>query len=128
MTASDIRGLSARRNIRIARREFDEMVEEFYAPDARLLPSGEVSRQGIDAIRIFWREAPSRGLVDLTLDPREVVASGDLGYEVGSFSRTLRPRHGAPFQERGKYLVVYRHEDDGSWRAVAEMFNSDDRR
>lgn len=125
MTESRIREISRKRSERIDRREFDAMVDEFYDEDAQLLASGTATVTGRDAIRGFWRETPNEGLVALTLETRDVQASGELAFEIGSFVRTLRPRHGAPFQEVGKYLVVYRSKGDGKWRAVAEMFNTD---
>ncbi len=123
-----IRRLCRERSERIGRREFDEMVEAFYDEDAVLLPSGAATVHGLDAVRDFWRRTPAEGLVSLTLDTLRVEASGGLAYEIGSFSRTLRRRHGAPFQEHGKYLVVYRLGSGSEYRAIAEMFNSDARR
>lgn len=124
----EVRRMCRERAERIGQREFDAMVDRFYAEDAQILPSGEPAVRGIDAIREFWRRTPEEGLVSLTLETREVAGSGDLAYEIGRFSRTLRPRHGAPFAEHGKYLVLYRRGTDGSLRAIAEMYNSDARR
>ena len=128
MSESEIRTMATERAARISRLEFDDMVDAFYAEDAELMPSGEATLRGIGAIRDFWRETPANGLVSLTLETRDVQSSGDLSFEIGRFNRTLRPRHGAPFQESGKHLVIYRRQGDGSWRAIAEMFNSDSRR
>lgn len=128
MTESEIRRLSRERNERIGRREFGDMVDGFYAEDARLLPSGLAAVEGLEEIREFWRRTPDDGLVSLTLQTRDIAVSGDLAYEIGVFYRTVRPRHGAAFQEVGKYMVVYRRREDGAWRAVAEMFNADSRR
>lgn len=125
MSESEIRALSTRRAEQIHRMELDEMASGFYATEATLMPSAAATVRGIDAIREFWRDTPSNGLVSLTLETQAVDASDDLAYEMGRFNRTLRPRHGAPFQEHGKYVVVYRRAEDGSWRAVAEIFNSD---
>ncbi|MGH7539385.1 MAG: YybH family protein, partial [Gemmatimonadota bacterium] len=122
-----IRRMCRERAERIGRREFDAMVDGFYADDARLLPSGEKTVRGIDAIRGFWRQAPADGLVSLTLETHDVEASGDLGYEIGRFSRTVRRRHGGPFAVHGKYIVIFRRREDGAYRAVAEMYNSDAR-
>lgn len=128
MSDSEVRRISRERTDRIGRREFDEMVDEFYADEAQLLASGVATVRGIAAIRDFWKDTPEKGLVSLTLESRDVEVSGDLAYEIGGFNRTLRPRHGAPFQEVGKYMVVYRLQNDGSWKAIAEMFNTDSRR
>ena len=127
MTESEIRRLSRERNERIGRRDFDGMVDGFYAEDAILLPSGAAAVEGVDEIRGFWRRTPDDGLVSLTLETRDVELSGDLACEIGVFARTVRRRHGAAFQEVGKYMVVYRRQADGAWRAVAEMFNTDSR-
>lgn len=122
---AEVRQACRRRVERIRARELDEMVDEFYADDAALLPAGREAVRGIDAIREFWRETPQTGLVSLSLETTRAEGDGRFAWEVGTFSRTLRPRHGAPFQDHGKYLVVYRREADGELRAVAEMFNSD---
>lgn len=128
MSESEIRRLSRERTERIGRREFDDMVDAFYAEGAQLLASEVAAVRGIDDIRDFWRRTPDEGLVSLTLEAKDVEVSGELAYEIGAFYRTVRPRHGAPFQEIGKYMVLYRLQDDGSWKAVAEMFNTDSRR
>lgn len=123
-----IRQMCAGRAERIQRREFDEMVDEFYAPGCLLLPSGLPVVEGTEEIKAFWHGTPERGLVSLSLFTQRIEGSGELAYEIGTFSRTLRPRHGAPFQDHGKYLVIYHRGEDGSLRAVAEMFNADRRR
>lgn len=128
MSESEIRRMSRTRAEHIGKRRFDEMVDGFYAADAKLMPSGSVTARGREEIREFWRSTPEHGLVELTLEPRDIDISGELGYEIGRFSRTLRRRHGAPFQEAGKYVVIYRADGSGGWRAIAEMFNSDSRR
>lgn len=120
-----IRALCRRRAERIRQRDAEAMVPEFYARDARLMPAGEPEIRGREKIRRWWRERPDAGLLALTLQPGEVKSSGDLAYEIGRFERTVRPRHGPPRQDHGKYLVVYRREPDGEFRAVAEMYNSD---
>lgn len=127
MSDTDIRKLSAERASKIGRCEFDDMVVGFYATDATILPSGATTIQGIDSIREFWRSAPDDGLVSLTIETETTEVSGDVGFEVGRFNRTLRPRHGAPFQENGKFLVIYRRQEEGVWRAIAEMFNTNSR-
>ena len=64
------------------------------------------------------------GLIDLKFRCKHVSGSGDLAYERGDFSRTIRPKHGHPFNDVGKYLEIYRRQEDGSFRAEVEMFNS----
>ena len=104
--------------------EIDRMVDGFYAVDARLMPPDRPTLEGREEIRAFWREVPEVGLIDLKLRCRHVANAGDLAYERGDFSRTIRPRHGHPFNDVGKYLVIYRRQADGGFLAEVEMFNS----
>lgn len=126
--ATEIRELGRERVARIRRREMDEMVDAFYDEDAVLLPELEPPARGREAVREFWRSRPGAGLVNLDLETGEVHGAGELAYEIGEFSRTVRSRHGPPFREEGKYLVVYRRDpEDGGYRAVAEIYNSGER-
>lgn len=106
------------------RGEIDAMVDGFYHADARLMPPDRPTVEGLEAIRAFWHEVPEVGLIDLKLRCKHVDGSGDLAYERGDFSRTIRPRHGHPFQDVGKYVVIYRRGSDGRFLAEVEMFNS----
>lgn len=122
--AAAIEALRNRRIERLLDGDMVGMVDGFYATDARLLPPDRPTIEGIEAIRVFWRAAPEEGLISLELRRARVEGSGELVYETGTFRRTLRPRHGHPFNDVGKYMVVYRRQADGEYRAEAEMFNS----
>jgi ketosteroid isomerase-like protein len=116
--------LSSARVQRLNDGDIDRMVDEFYHEDARLMPPDRPTVEGLEAIRTFWREVPDVGLIELELRCRHVAGSGELAYEGGDFTRTIRPRHGHPFNDVGKYLVIYRRGEDGRFRAEVEMFNS----
>lgn len=58
-------------------------------------------------------------LLDGAIKTEEFDVSGDLAYEVGSFSYKLQPV-GRPAQSlSGRYLVVWKHQKDGSWKIQA---------
>jgi ketosteroid isomerase-like protein len=38
---------------------------------------------------------------------------------------TIKTASGPEVHDEGKYLVVYRRQQDGQWRAIADIFNSD---
>jgi ketosteroid isomerase-like protein len=122
--AQAIQELREARLARLLEGDIEGMVAGFYAPNVRLLPPDQPALEGRDAVLTFWREAPEQGLINLELRTSKVSGSGDLAYETGAFRRTLRPRHGHPFKDIGKYMVVYRRQADGSYLAEAEMFNS----
>jgi ketosteroid isomerase-like protein len=55
-------------------------------------------------------------------DPFE--ESGDLAYGPGAYELTLSPPGSGAISDKGKYVVVYRRHPEGSWKAVADIFNS----
>ena len=65
------------------------------------------------------------GLTSIKLDTTTVASAGDLAYGRGRYALDLTPPGGVPVQDVGKYIVVYRRQANGTWRAVSDIFNSD---
>ena len=105
------------RNVRA--RDVNRLVEQFYGDDARLLPPGQPELTGKAAILGGWNGIFAAGLQALELDTHHIEASGDLAYGVGTYRLTMNGS-----LSRGKYVVVYRRRPDGSYRAVADIFNT----
>jgi len=52
--------------------------------------------------------------------------SGDMVYSQGTYTMTMtNPKTKKPMTDKGKYLTVYVKQPDGSWKAIADTFNSD---
>ncbi len=100
------------------------LVDAFYADDARVLPPGHPPVNGKAAAREFWQGVLASGVSALDLDTTHIEVSGDLAYGVGSFVMHVQKAGSAPAEQRGKYVVVYRREPAGGWKAVADMFSS----
>ena len=63
-----------------------------------------------------------------TFQSTRVVAAkgGDMVYSEGTYSWTMtNPKTKKPMTDKGKYLTVYMKQADGSWKAVADTYNSD---
>jgi uncharacterized protein (TIGR02246 family) len=57
---------------------------------------------------------------------QDVAKSGEVGYTVGTYTMTMtNPKDKQPVTEKGKYLTTFRKQADGSWKATADMLNSD---
>ena len=95
------------------------MTEALYADDATLLPPNAPAVHGKPAIQEFWQAFLAAGVSDVILETGDVRASGDLAYGIGKYGFTA----GGARQE-GKYLVVYQQQADGSYKAIADMFNA----
>lgn len=94
---------------------------DLYTADATLLPDGGEIVRGHDAVRQFWGDflaaLPEGATIDL--ETIAVEGAGDLAYEIGRFTASA----GGETLDAGKYLVVWRHEPDGSWKLTADIWN-----
>jgi ketosteroid isomerase-like protein len=97
----------------------DALVEAFYANDAQLLPPNAAKLSGKPAIAEFWKGLIAAGASDVQLETTVISASGDLAYGVGRYKFKMA---GEP--QEGKYVVVYRRQQNGRYRAVVDMFSS----
>jgi ketosteroid isomerase-like protein len=55
----------------------------------------------------------------------EVARSGELGYTTGTYTWTFKDASGKPAFDKGKYLTVWKKQQDGSWKVLLDMFNTD---
>jgi ketosteroid isomerase-like protein len=54
-----------------------------------------------------------------------VARSGDLGYTSGTTEMNVKDASGKTVVYKGKYLTVWKKQEDGSWKVLYDMFNSD---
>ena len=101
----------------------EQLVNAFYAEDAQVFPPSQPLVSGREAIKQLWR-AMVPLLQRVTLTTTRIEASGELAYGTGTYEMTLSQPDGSAVEDRGKYVVVYRRQTDGSYRAVADIFNS----
>ena len=116
--ARAIRALEAEFERHANARDAAALTDAFYTDDARLLPPNAPQVNGKAAIRDFWKAFLAAGPTDVKLETGEVAQSGDLAYGIGQYGFTV-----AGARQQGKYLVVYRKQADGGYRAVADMFS-----
>jgi uncharacterized protein (TIGR02246 family) len=104
-----------------------EKAVSFYADDAvQMSPKGPAVR-GKENIRKGWAgmlAMPGPGLSFQTTSV-EVARSGDLAYETGSYDFATTDKNGKTNDEKGKYVVIWKKQADGSWKAAVDMDNTD---
>ena len=98
-------------------------VAALYTDDAALLPPGEARIDGRAAIEAFWQGAIDAGLSDLALQVDEVEEDGAFAYEVSSFSLAAPGENDTKVTVTGKYIVVWKKGDDGTWRLHRDIWN-----
>jgi ketosteroid isomerase-like protein len=101
------------------------LVKAFYAPDAVLMPPNHAAVEGRANIQGFLQGLIDSGLTSIKLETTTIASAGNLAYGRGRYTLAMSPPGGAPVEDVGKYVVVYRREPSGAWRAVSDIFNSD---
>jgi ketosteroid isomerase-like protein len=99
-----------------------------YDDSGMVMPSEMPAAAGRAGIVSFWSGMSGMFTVsNMKLTVGDVVASGDLASETGRFELTLTPKAkgGKPILDKGKYLVVWKKQADGSYKMLRDMWNSD---
>jgi len=63
----------------------------------------------------------------LTWDPikAEVFPSGNTGYTTGKYVARFKNKEGKQMESTGRYITVWRKQDDGSWKVVTDTGGPD---
>jgi uncharacterized protein (TIGR02246 family) len=96
----------------------------FYPAEAVLMPPNAPTVRGKDSIRDFYRELYAQGGTDLELETRDVRGQGTMAYEAGTYSLNRRPAAGSATRDRGKYLLIWRHQNN-AWTIESTIWCSD---
>jgi uncharacterized protein (TIGR02246 family) len=97
-----------------------------YTDDAVVLPDDDNTVKGKEAIREFYKRWYSQKgkLVKQQFDETGVfMSSPDLAIETADYSGTMNV-DGKDVQFRGKNMVVWKKETDGSWKIFRDIWNS----
>ena len=98
-------------------------IASHYTETAKMLPPDATEIAGREAIQDLWQGWLDDGLKDLTLEAIEVEASGDLAYEIGSFSLQAPAENNTMMTATGNYVVVWKRGADGNWRLHVDTWN-----
>lgn len=104
-----------------------EKTASYYTDDAVILPPNMPAIQGKQQARAMWQgmfSVPGFG-GGWKATKVEVARSGDLGYVTGTYELSETDASGKPMVDKGKYLEIWKKQADGSWKCVADMFNTD---
>jgi uncharacterized protein (TIGR02246 family) len=99
-----------------------------YADDAFFVPPGAPPADGMTQIRQFYARALTDPAIDVTIanDKVDVGSAGDLAYSRGHFTEKYTDsKTGKVMTSTGTYLAVYKKQDDGSWKIVADYAATD---
>jgi uncharacterized protein (TIGR02246 family) len=121
-----IRAASAAWSQAATAKDLDKAVS-FYADDAVQFPNKAPATKGKENIRKNW--APMLALSGAGLSWQtssvEVANSGELAYETGTYNFVSTDKKGKTSEEKGKYVVVWKKQRDGTWKVAVDTDNPD---
>ena len=103
----------------LAKPRDDRAAASCYEDDAIMLAPGQSPITGKREIEAFLSSFPP--FSDYCLEVAEIIGDGDLAFERGRASMTLQPTGEPTNQVRMNYIVIWRRQTDGSWRAAREI-------
>ena len=123
--AQTIRDMEAKWSAAAAAKDLEGTLG-YYADDATVLPPNMALMSDKASIRSGWTAmmAPTN-TISWTSTKVEVAASGDLAWGMGTWVATMTDATGKVANDHGKYLDVWRKQQDGKWKVVADTWNSD---
>jgi uncharacterized protein (TIGR02246 family) len=98
-----------------------------YTDDAVVMSPKTPAVHGKDSIRkglVQMFAMPGRGLRFQTTSV-EVARSGEIAYETGTYDFVTSDKKGQSHDEKGKYVVAWKKQSDGSWKAAVDIDNPD---
>jgi len=91
-----------------------------------MMPPNAPAIVGADAVRSWFAEFFEQFTADMTTTTEDLIVDGDLAYARRSFAWTLTPKAGGePIRESGKFVMIYRRDEGGTWKAALDIWNSD---
>lgn len=88
-----------------------------------LAPNAPVMR-GRQNVEALWSGARQQGFKTLSLTVQSVESLGAHAIELGSYTLVIQPAGQTETTDRGKYMVIWKRQADGSWKLYRDMFNS----
>jgi ketosteroid isomerase-like protein len=121
-----------RRAIDNANRMFGEGIRKgeatavgaLYTEDALLMPPNFEMIRGRSSTQDFWGGAIKMGVKDAVLTTVELTDLGNMVHEVGNYALKIQPEGQAAFEDKGKYLVLWKKMPDGSLKLHRDIWNS----
>ena len=103
--------------------DFKTLVELFYTEDPLFMAPNAPAARGRAQIEAALRALPP--LTAFTLQSDDMDGDYLIAYSRGRYSMTMAPPGAPPIHDTGKFVVIYRKQDDGSWKVSRDIFNSD---
>lgn len=95
-----------------------------YAPDAVILPQNGPAVSGKENLEASFKEM-SNTMSDMKWSITKFEASGDIAYEVGTYTANIQMPGMPAMADKGKFVTVWKRQADGKWLIAVDIFNTD---
>src|SRR6266567_372222 len=121
-----LRDLDAKWSAAAGAKDIDKTVS-YYSEDAIVMPPNAPIAATRETIRSAWKEILTSpgAAISWKATKVEVAKSGDLAYGSGTNEETMNDASGKPVKDHGKYVEIFKKQADGTWKVVADIWNSD---
>jgi ketosteroid isomerase-like protein len=121
-----------RKAIKAANRKFGEAIRKgdpsavgvLYTEDAILMPPNNDMIRGRHGTVGFWGAAMKMGVRDAVLTTVELQQVGNEVHEIGNYVLKIQPDGKKSFEDRGKYIVIWKQDSKGKWKLHTDIWNS----
>ncbi len=87
------------------------------------MPPG-IPARGKDVLnKVVPKGFAAGGVKSMNINPAEITAAGDWAYSRGTYDLESVV-NGKTVQIDGKFLTIFKHQADGSWKIYRDCFNS----
>jgi uncharacterized protein (TIGR02246 family) len=99
----------------------------YYTDDAVQMSPKSPAVKGKENVRKNWAPMLAEPGPGLTFQSTaiEVARSGEFAYETGTYDYVTTDKKGKTSDEKGKYVIMWKKQTDGSWKAAIDIDNTD---
>jgi ketosteroid isomerase-like protein len=121
-----LRDLDAKWSAAAGAKDVDKTVS-YYAESGIVMPPNASAATTKESIRSAWKEMLTTpgAAISWKATKVEVAKSGDLACVSGIYDETMTDASGKSLKDHGKYVEVWKKQADGTWKVVADIWNSD---
>lgn len=114
------------KNLEMRINQGDKGFVDVFANDAVIITPGAPDVVGLPAIRAMYLDLMENDTIKVHFSTDEVVVSGDLAYERGTYTLKLTNKiTGQVIQDvKNKHLHILKRQADGSWKTWRMMVNT----
>ena len=103
-----------------ANREDSAAVAAYYADDATFVGTEAPLAEGRSAIQSSFAGSFPVSKLE-SIDSKELVVSGDVAYDYGTFRQVVTMPNAKPQTINGHYLVTLKRQGDGTWKITRHV-------